>query len=337
MFMILHSSSKSRQSNFELLRIFAMLLILVHHFICHGALSKAVPSNLMSFVDSFTIIGVNLFLLISGYFKIRLTWKAFLNLVFICMFCKVVHLCVDTFAIGISHPWYEWVLKSIFVVSRSGGWFVQVYFMLMFVSPMLNKAIENLSENEWRLSLALLSIISFYLGWFLHNYDDAAGYTLLNFVFIYVIGAAIRYFNIVKWMKAWWLLAALVFGVMFTFVGERVVAAYPNLHVGFMAYNSPFVILTSCSVFCLFGKMQFQNLCVNKVAASMLTVYLLTDGGNLSKQLYGLAGEISISYSYFVVLLLFLGLAFVVMMLAVSLDQLRQLIFCYVCYRKKNE
>lgn len=118
----MHNHSKPRQSNFELLRIFSMLLILVHHFICHGV--EGTPLNLLTGVDAFAIIGVNLFLLISGYFKIRLTWKSFLNLVFICMFCKVVHLGVDTFALSISHPLHEWLLKPIFVVSRSGGWFV---------------------------------------------------------------------------------------------------------------------------------------------------------------------------------------------------------------------
>lgn len=68
------------------------------------------------------------------------------------------------------------------------GWMVvQVYFMLMFINPILNKRLENLSEKEWKLSLFLLSVISFYLGWALHNYNDGAGYTLMNFVYIYVI------------------------------------------------------------------------------------------------------------------------------------------------------
>lgn len=120
------------------------------------------------------------------------------------MFYKVVHLCVDTFVLGIHHPLYEWGLKPIFVVSRSGGWFVQVYFMLMFISPILNKRLENLSEKEWKLSLFLLSVISFYLGWALHNYNDGAGYTLMNFVYIYVISAAIKHYEILSKLDTKW-------------------------------------------------------------------------------------------------------------------------------------
>lgn len=323
------SSSFPRQSNFEFLRIFSMLLILLHHFICHGVQSKCAPPNFLQIIDSFAIIGVNLFLLISGYFKIRLSWKSFLNLAFICMFCKVVHLCADTFMLGISHPLYEWLLKPIFVVSRSGGWFVQVYFMLMFVSPMLNKAIENLSEKEWRLSLALLGVISFYLGWILHNYDDGAGYTLMNFMFVYVIGSAIRYYHIVEKIRIWQIALALAVGVSATFMGCKFVSAHENLHLGFMAYNSPFVILTACAVFCSFGKLKLQNMWINKMAASMLTVYLLTDGGNLSKVLYGMMGEIAAENSAPITLLLFVVVAMGVILAVTCLDQVRQ-----VAYKK---
>lgn len=287
------------------------------------------PPNLLQVVDSFAIIGVNLFLLISGYFKIRLSWKSFLNLVLICMFCKVVHLCADTFMLGISHPLYEWLLKPIFVVSRSGGWFVQVYFMLMFVSPLLNKAIDNLSKKEWRQSLSLLCVITFYLGWILHNYDDGAGYTLMNFVFVYVIGAAIRYYRLVEKAKAWQMVLALVVGVIATFGGNKLVAAHESLHLGFMSYNSPFVILTACAVFCLFGKLKFQNKWVNKLAMSMLTVYLLTDGGNLSKVLYGMMGEIATENSAFITLLLFAVVAMGIIVSVACLDQVRQ-----VAYKK---
>lgn len=318
---------KTRQSNFELLRIFSMLLILIHHFICHGLNSKLAPPDLIIIVDSFAIIGVNLFLLISGYFKIRLSWKSFLNLVFICMFCKVVHLCTDTFVLGISHPLYEWILKPIFVISRSGGWFVQVYFMLMFISPLLNKAIDNLSEKEWKLSLALLSFISFYLGWILHNYNDAAGYTLMNFVFIYVIGAAIRHYNLSMRVKTWQMLFAIILGVVVTFVGSKFVAAHENLKLGFTAYNSPFVILTACAVFCIFSKIKLQNKWINKVAVSMLTVYLLTDGGHLSKVLYGWAGLVAQNFSEGIVLLLFLIMAVLIILVVSCLDQIRQFIF----------
>lgn len=322
-------AKKPRQSNFELLRIFSILLILVHHFICHGmgmGGAKVTPPDLFVVVDSFAIIGVDLFLLISGYFRIKLSWRSALNLVFICMFCKVTHLCIDTFVLGVPHPVYEWLLKPVFVVSRSGGWFVQVYFMLMFVSPLLNRGLDGLTEKEWRLSLLLLCVISFYLGWLLHNYDDAAGYTLLNFVFVYVIGAAIRRYEAYRRINCKMFVAVACVGVALTFVGSLVVGRI-GLGVVFTAYNSPSVLLTACAVFCLFAKLTVQNGWINRVAMSVLTVYLLTDGGNLSHVLYSWAGKLSSTFMPVFCLAVFVCAAVLIILAVACFDGLRQWLF----------
>lgn len=316
-----------RSSNFELLRIFSMMLILVHHQICHGVPSS---SSIVFFAtDSFAIIGVDLFILISGYFGIRLTWKSFLNLVFICMFYKVVHLCVDTFILGIHHQLYEWGLKPIFVVSRSGGWFVQVYFMLMFISPLLNKALDNLSEKEWKLSLFLLSFISFYLGWALHNYSDGAGYTLMNFVYIYVVGAAIRHYELLSKLEIKWIYVMLLIGIGGTFIG-LIINKVRILPISFTAYNSPFVVLTAGAMFCIFCKMRIQKRWINRIAMSVLPVYLLTDGGNLSKLFYQWAGEIANTYSSLDAIGIFVMAAAVLIMFIALFDQIRLLLWSYI-------
>lgn len=316
-----------RQSNFELLRIFSMMLILVHHQICHGVLSSS--SAVFKATDSFAIIGVDLFILISGYFGIKLTWKSFLNLAFICMFYKVVHLCVDTFVLGIQHPLYEWILKPIFVVSRSGGWFVQVYFMLMFISPLLNKALENISEKEWKLSLFLLSFISFYLGWALHNYNDGAGYTLMNFVYIYVVGAAIKHYELLSKLGTKCLLGMLFVGWGITFAGMTLRMTM-DLPMSFTAYNSPFVVLTACATFCLFGKLHIQKIWINKIAMSVLPVYLLTDGGNLGKLFYQWAGGFADVYPPHYAINIFIAVAVGVIVFIALFDQIRLWLWSHI-------
>ena len=320
-----------RQSNFELMRIVSMVLILVHHFICHGALTS--EKNIYGgeayiLIDSFAIIGVNLFLLISGYFGIKLSFRSFFYLVFICFFYKLVHLSADTFLLGISHPVYEWLLKPVFVVSHSGGWFVQVYFMLMFVSPMLNKALENMNKKEWLLSLALLSVIVFYLGWTLHCYNDGAGYTLLNFIFVYFLGATIKRFNLSSRVPAWCLMMMFLVFSFITFI-IHFVSKQVALPVAAMAYNSPFVILSACSFFCLFSKLKIQSSVINKIALSVLPVYLLTDGGNLSKVLYNWAVGVSLDFSMGIALLIYLVVAILLILFISIIDQLR--LFGYKC------
>ena len=62
-----------RQSNFELLRIVAMLLIVAHHFlIATGRLDyRSGTLRGGELVNSFCVVGVNCFILISGYFGIK--------------------------------------------------------------------------------------------------------------------------------------------------------------------------------------------------------------------------------------------------------------------------
>ncbi len=66
---------EQRQSSIELLRIIAMILIVAHHFEIHGGFAypqDAVSVNRiwMQFISSGGKVGVNIFVLLSGYFLV---------------------------------------------------------------------------------------------------------------------------------------------------------------------------------------------------------------------------------------------------------------------------
>jgi len=72
-----NSSKKApRQSNLELLRIISMLLILMHHYSVHGGFNLSnVPLTFNVFLVQLLSlggkIGVNIFMLITGYFMVN--------------------------------------------------------------------------------------------------------------------------------------------------------------------------------------------------------------------------------------------------------------------------
>ena len=86
-----------RESNIELLRIIVMLFILMHHLIVHalcpsvlsGKVELSAEYATYSIMEGFFYVGVNVFLLISGYFGIRLRarriWSLYLQLAFYCI------------------------------------------------------------------------------------------------------------------------------------------------------------------------------------------------------------------------------------------------------------
>lgn len=184
---------KGRSSNIELLRIVAMLMIVLHHVITHG-IGDDVGKDavVIQYMDCFFIFGVNLFVLISGYFGIRLTWRSFLNLMWIIAFYKLFHLAADTFFLGISHPWYEWIAKPLLGFVSGGGWFVDVYVLLMIVSPMLNKLLQALDKHGYILALATLLVLDSGYGYTLGMHFDRYGYSLLHFITLYFIGHGIK-------------------------------------------------------------------------------------------------------------------------------------------------
>ena len=78
------SKGKVRRSNFELLRIVSMLLVLLAHYVpTRGGVTKDALLNdtfatLCTLeLHSLSIVCVNCFVLISGYFGIRLNIKSF--------------------------------------------------------------------------------------------------------------------------------------------------------------------------------------------------------------------------------------------------------------------
>ena len=64
--------NKSRQSNFELMRIISMVFIVMWHFLYHGGLfnnSVGVTNYLSVILYALLIIHVNSFVLLTGYFN----------------------------------------------------------------------------------------------------------------------------------------------------------------------------------------------------------------------------------------------------------------------------
>ena len=63
---------KSRECNFELLRIISMLMIIMHHYVIHNNLINIGIFQNKVIAIFFAIggkVGVNLFIMISGYYK----------------------------------------------------------------------------------------------------------------------------------------------------------------------------------------------------------------------------------------------------------------------------
>ena len=130
-----------------------MFMVLIVHadFIATGS-----PTNdeisifpLKSFVkfliEALTIIAVNVFVLISGWFGIRPKVSSFFKLFFQVAFINAICVTAILFT-GEKIPLKD-VIKNI-VMADDGQWFVKIYMLLYLLSPVLNKYAETVSKKE---------------------------------------------------------------------------------------------------------------------------------------------------------------------------------------------
>lgn len=221
-------------------------------------------------LESISIIGVNCFILISGYFGIRASWKGLANFTGWCIFASLVVLGYSIFrGAEIS---VELIVNSLLVYSSTDLWFVPAYLALFILSPVLNGGLDSLPERKLVWFITGLLFLNVYLGWFRGGKVNQFGYNEMQMVLMYAVGYCIR-----RWAR---ILAAIPVRIcaglyVFATLGIFFMAFFIPSRTTF-AYNSPFVILASVAFFLIFSNMKpFHNRVVNWVASSAFMVYLL--------------------------------------------------------------
>lgn len=333
---------KERYSNFELLRIVAMILVLiVHILIClprpTTAFVIAEPFKAISFyfTDAISIICVNVFILISGWFGINLRLQRLSILLFQVFFFAIVIWGVLVF-IEPSKYMNLQSLTTVLMLNGSDYWFIKAYLGLYFLSPILNVFVEKVDQKYYRDILILLYIFQTIYGWF--SIDGAAwiagGYSAFSFICLYLLGRYLkkygdtinvgRYFRICSLSKGNLLLLFSSIVFLLTFLAYTVTYLGIPIEGRLFTYTNPLVILESIVLVLLFSKIKFKSSIINRIAFSCLAIYLLHGNELILRPYYGkwIAQWYSCeTTTSFVMRTSFL--IFVVFIMAISLDQIR--------------
>lgn len=264
----------NRHSGIELLRLIAMLMVLAVHF--DGA-TFGLPQPdeawsrcdmLKTAIEAVAIIGVDLFVLISGYFGIRLTRRKLGNYIIMCLFYSLL---VYALAVGLKPGLFS--IDSIFskglmIFSKTDLWFVRDYLFLMLLSPLLNAGLQNIGKRQLNSLVVALVVINCYFGWLMGGKVNPTGYNLMQMILLYCLGhwlGTARPNLFFRWP-----------GIVYAISLGAVIgcATFLPAEIAY-AYNSPFVLLAAMSFFCLFAKMTFSNRHINYLASSSFAVYLI--------------------------------------------------------------
>ena len=276
----------ARNSNIELLRIIAMMFIVVLHIMVH-ILKGATPGS--EYIIGITVTGVNLFILISGFFGIRTTWKSFMSLMSIVIFFYAIALLLN-WSIFNRPPTIGEVVTFFTPISRSTWWFVKCYLLLAIFSQFINMVLENSSKAQYGFLLGALIYISCISGFLLRNPINPDGYNLFQFITLYVIGDAIKRYNILQRVPIKMFIAIYILSTIATIF-------LMGIHYNARYYNNPTIIIAAVSLFCIIGKIDFKSKTVNRIAGFMFPVYLLQDSP-LGFRLYRMMRETLTNLEY---------------------------------------
>lgn len=292
------SNRLERESNAELLRIICIFIILLHHFCVHGLYPEVLQlnmsgykwdSHLLLFIHAFLYIGVNCFILISGWYGIKPKWRSFINLYLIYAFYNLLHplkhiakaLLRDE---GFILPYsiHDIIVRTLLPFSHGHLWFMDCYLGLFLTAPLLNVAIAHFSKQQHAYVLLLLTIANVYFGdfWSL-VLINSYGFSLANFVYLYLIGSYLHKYvsidtiNNNKWrLFCCYCVSGLLWGVC------SILNAYhfhvPHWHA--FAYNNPLLLITAIFFFLFMMSWHFKSKFVNYIAVSMLGIYMLNEG-----------------------------------------------------------
>ena len=315
-----------RQSNFELLRIISMILIIAHHYAIHGGfeLSKQAFSAQLFFLQVLSYggkLGVNLFVLISGYFLVtsRCKLKKTVNL---WMKVTVFSACIAIFfyAMGTFSISNKALFQSFFPIIYNSYWFATAYFVIYILSNYINKLIYAIDRKElFQLILILVVLLSVLPTFFKATTPFSNTFW---FLLLYLIAAYIRLYNPTWLNKKYCLVLGIGFYglcllscLLFDLFAMRW-SVFSKYETYFSGMNMTTTLITSVLLFAGFKNLSMNfSPVINTIAASTFGVYLIHDNRYMRWFLWGkLFRNADFYNSSFLVLHAFvaIGLTFVV-------------------------
>lgn len=265
--------SKGRNSSIEFLRIICLLLV----FWMHSAGSykgNEISAWVSIAVTVISNIGVACFILISGYYGIRLQIKKMLHLELMLVFYSWISL-------GLQIVWGnslggEKMLSYLLPVIGKRSWYFTCYFALAFLSPFLNEMVDKLGKLRLRQLLAtMLVIFSGVTTVFFFDMNGDGGKGIVHMVMLYLIGRYIAVYQKERVFKNSRLIQifAVTAGLNFLLNGALYVVT-GTVQNRYARDNSLFTILQAVCIFLIFRNVYFENTFVNRVAKHVPAAFM---------------------------------------------------------------
>ena len=200
-------TKKQRIVSIELLRILAMLMVVMLHYLSKGELLEAMTGPLSAngyiawLIEAFAIVAVNVYMLISGFFLVESGFKAGRIAELVCQVLFYSLLVPPVLmALGILHAEdltiYK-LLQYIFPTQMEHYWFATAYVIMYLFCPLLSTAVRAMKREQLRTTILLLLLL-FSVGKSVLPVRltmDKLGYDGLWFMCVFLVAAYMRLYG----------------------------------------------------------------------------------------------------------------------------------------------
>lgn len=279
---------KKRQVNFELLRILCMYMIVVGHCLFHGRVTAKLGYGTTNYflsylIQSFSVVHVNCFVMLAGYFAIHREFKAqrlvrfWKQVAFYSVsICLIYGICV-----GVTG---KDILMAVLPISARNYWFASIYMGLVLLMPFVGMLAVRLTRQQYRYLLILLSIFLSINHMFfrVNTYGTYEGRELPWFIFLALLAG---YIKLHTEEKQKYFRGGLIGYVCFSLM--VLASVYLSVEMGwessgyFLGYNSPLALFATVSLFVCVKNMPWKETRLDglilKVAGAAFGVYLIHD------------------------------------------------------------
>lgn len=326
-----------RDSNFEMLRIFCMMMVILIHYIQkrpQESIESITNASLLNIyyleLHSVAIICVHCFILISGYFRIKWSLKSFADFIFQIIFWLLIgyiiarYLINPIFPIGLEYDLNEYI--SSMLNWLQARWFVSAYLTLYILSPLINSFINKVNEDELAKYIIVFYIFSTLYGYLIKSKEFDEGLSAISLIGLYLVGAWLRVstIKIVHWNKWYDLLAFFLCTIFLTVASFLLLVT--GIQKSIYGYLNPIVIIESIFLFQFFRKCNIGKLFwINYFAAGAFSAFLMHCHPYLAPYCYLLWNIIESDFSYSS-LYIFLSII-IIFIIAVMIDKIRAFLY----------
>lgn len=275
---------KERDSNIELLRIVAALFIIAVH--CNGLFLNPLWGGVNNWfsngnaiglsrivVQNITVLGVDLFVLISGFYGIRSKLRSVVNL-FTCLIFFYVGCYCWNCVLGHDTISTTGVLENMMAFSHE-NWFINSYLFLMLFAPLINSFTDAVTARGLVIYTMTYIMLTLYFGDIMANqyWWYNGGYSVVTMVGVYMVGRCLsKMTEKLNTIHYWYLIV--VFVVLEIIM--MVIRCFTSNEEAWLHYGSPITIAAAVTLFVMFYRLpKFHNKWINWIGVSCLAPFIL--------------------------------------------------------------